>query len=105
MKVIEKSITASGLNIQIEDWSKDYPNIYKENSTIALYPKSKADISGRWCNFYPRVGESFRVDLNFNNEMECKNAFKLLIQGEKDIIDFIENYKGNISREDLIRCI
>ena len=105
MEVIKRSTTVNGVKIQIENWSKDYPNIYKENSTIALYPKSKANISSNWCNFYPRIGESFRIDLNFNDSVECKNAFNLLVEGKKNIIDFIENYRGNISKENLIRCI
>ena len=105
MEVIKRSSTLKGVKIQIENWSKDYPNTYKENSTIALYPKSKVDVENNWCNYHPRVGESFRVSLNFNDEMECKNAFNLLVEGKRDIIDFIEKYRGNLSKENLIRCI
>lgn len=92
-----------GTKIQIENWNNDYPNIYKKNSTVACYPVAKENIYGVWC--YPCRGEAFRFEMKFENEEKAKESYNMLICGKKKLIDYIDNYSGEIRKNDVIRCI
>lgn len=39
MKVLERDLTKNGIDIQIEDWSKNY-SFYNFGDVVALYPKA-----------------------------------------------------------------
>jgi len=58
-------------NLQLEDWSKDYPGTYPYGSTMAAYPISKADAGG---TFGPRRGFAFRCAFNFPNVEAAQTA-------------------------------
>lgn len=102
MQVITRSKTIDGTAIQIENWNNDYPTLYAKNSTVALYPISKQTI---YKSFNPTRGESFRYSLSFDNEEKAMTAYKLLITGEKKLIDYIDNYNGTFLKDDVILCI
>ena len=36
MQIIRKETTPNGTDIQIEDWSEDYPGTFKKNATIGI---------------------------------------------------------------------
>ena len=40
MKVLERTKTPRGIDIQIEDWAENYPNIYGYGETLAAFPKT-----------------------------------------------------------------
>ena len=40
MKVLERTKTPRGIDIQIEDWAETYPNVYGHGETLAAYPKT-----------------------------------------------------------------
>lgn len=62
-------------NIQIEDWSKDYPGVFAPCSTLALYPIAHANYSSP---FGPEKHCRFRFEFNFETEREAQKIFDLL---------------------------
>lgn len=66
-------------DLQLEDWSKDYPGTYPYGSTMAAYPESKADVGGE---FGPRIGNTFRCVFDFpNRQMAGEAAEAIAYQG------------------------
>ena len=108
MKVIRKGTTPNGTHIQIEDWSEDY-TFYNKNATIGFYPIAIHDIydeENPHFPAYPKRGETFRSEFDFNTEKEAKEAFDALQSGEKSFMDFLDNYSNFvISKENFIRAI
>lgn len=81
MKVLKKSKTLNGIDIQIEDWSENYPELCSYADTIAAYPPKIEN---------PKDG--FRLELRFNREDEALEAFKSLESGEKKLRDYQEEF-------------
>lgn len=106
MKIVKRGLLKGDVKIQIENWKEDYPSIYKEENTmLAVYPKSKASLNSLWAGYYPRENEIFRFEISFNTKQECEEAFNLLINNEKKLIDYISNYCGTIKKDEVVKCI
>lgn len=90
MQVIERAKTPNGIDIQIEDWHKDY-YFMAEASTVATYPvATKTDYTSKL--EYPRANESFRLAIRFNNKEAAKQCFDNLKNGTKTIKDYYINF-------------
>lgn len=86
MTVVTKDKTPQGYTIQIEDWSEDYPTVFKKNDVVAVYPISKANSEYRWI----LAGDIFRCMFHFRNGYEARTAYELLIKGMKKPEDFAD---------------
>ena len=109
MFVVKKGVTSTGIDIQIEDWSDVYPNLFKKNATVGFYPKAVNDIYNEdyphWAP-YPKRGEVFRASLNFDTEEEAREAFNAMRSGEKTYMDYLDNYSSHvISKKNFIRAV
>jgi hypothetical protein len=103
MTVLLKGVTPDGMKLQIEDWSEDYPNIYKKSATIGFYPMCKTSIHREdkpHFPAYPERNKTFRASLNFNNETEAKEAFLLMCGGSKNFLAYMNNYDENVVSKD-----
>lgn len=90
MQVIERAKTPNGIDIQIEDWHKDY-YFMAEASTVATYPQAtKTDYTSKL--EYPRANERFRLAIRFNNKDEAKQCFDNLKNGTKQLQDYHEHF-------------
>lgn len=87
MKVIETNKLPDGTAIQIENWNEDYPSVFSANSTIAAYPISKYTLPGA---FAPKAGERFRAQFDFDSEEQTREAFRSLVNGEKQLSDYAD---------------
>ena len=109
MKIIRKGTTPNGTDIRIEDWSETYPGTFKKNATIGFYPMAIHDIydeENPHFPAYPKRGETFRSEFDFNTEEEAKEAFDSLQSGEKSFMDFLDNYSNFvISKANFIKAI
>lgn len=106
MKVVEVGLLKGDIKIQIENWKENYPSIYEEeNTTLVVYPKSKASLKSLWAGYYPVKDEPFRFEMDFKTEKECRDAFNSLISNKKQLIDYIDNYCGTIKKDMVIQCI
>ena len=105
MKIIEKAKLYNEIDIQIEDWSKDY-SCFSYASTLAAYPKSKNNCRGV---FSPKVGIKFRAAFEFDNADECKQAFIDLQSGKTLLKDYIEKMKLPVcseeERQEYYKCL
>lgn len=81
MKVLEKTKTPRGIDIQVEDWSENYPELYNYGDTIVAYPPKIEN---------PKDG--FRLELRFKDEDEVVKVLKLLESGERKLRDYQENF-------------
>lgn len=88
MRVVANGKTPVGVIVQIEDWSENYPEVYKPCTTIVAYPVSLYTIEG---SFAPKAGEKFRAQFDFSNWEETREAFDLLVSGEKKLVDYIDH--------------
>ncbi|PTY77233.1 hypothetical protein B5V89_15255 [Heyndrickxia sporothermodurans] len=98
MEVLEKGMMLDGTLIQIEEWSTDY-SFMPYGSTLASYPKSKQTLDG---SFSPNRNERFRFELTFKSYEDTKKAFDKLINGEKQLNDYENNFKG---KKEYLECI
>lgn len=94
MKIIKKSTMPDGTakrhatKIQIEDWTQDYPGIYKCYS-IAAYPVSKENSEYGFI----RRNHTFRLGLErFSSNEEVFNVFDRLENGTLALEDLYEHY-------------
>lgn len=85
MIVVKRDKMIDGTKIQIEDWSINY-DFYSKNSTIGAYPIARENENDN--PFSAGRGETFRLELDFENEEQCKNAFDMLKSGQKTLKDF-----------------
>ena len=110
MKVIDKrvihSITDGEYDIRLEDWSEDYPSLHAKNDQLAAYPIAKQNIYHPGYT-YPRLGERFRLGMQFHSEEEAREAMQALENGSKTLIDFVDVYDAtpNTSREQFSHCL
>lgn len=91
MKILEKDITSNGTKIQIEEWNEDY-SFMSYVSTIGAYPISQVNCSGTWS---PKRGETFRLQLDFKSYDEAKEAYIELINGNKTLKDYKNEFSGH----------
>lgn len=86
MEVIKKAKMPDGTPIQIEDWSMNY-SFLTYGSTVAAYPKSKASLK-----HWPRLGESFRLDINCKTHEQAETVMQSLVNGESKLIDYKNDF-------------
>ena len=105
MQIIEKAKLYNEIDIQIEDWSKDY-SCFSYANTLAAYPKSKNSCRGA---FSPKVGERFRAEFEFDNAEECKQAFIDLQSGKTMLKDYVEKMRLPVcskeERQEYYKCL
>lgn len=88
MKVTQRATMPDGTEIQIEDWSGDYPTVFVPCGTIAAYPISKYTLPG---SFAPKAGVRFRADFSrFETTEQVQEAFDRLVSGESTLKDYAE---------------
>lgn len=83
MKVLERTKTPRGIDIQIEDWEENFPNIYGYGETLAAFPKTITNPDNR-----------VRLEIEFNSYEEAKEALRALEAGEKELRDYKENFRS-----------
>lgn len=83
MKVLERTKTPSGIDIQIEDWAETYPNIYGYGKTLADFPKTITNPENR-----------IRLEIEFSSYEKAKEALRALEAGEKELRDYRENFNS-----------
>ena len=102
MTIIKKATVTTRFNgtfdIQVEDWSKDYPDTFMLGSSLAAYPVSKVDTEAY---FGPKRGRKFRCDFHFPDGNKAMKAFEALIEGKAELSDYLEY----INRRDYIPCV
>ena len=96
MQIIRKETTPNGTDIQIEDWSEDYPGTFKKNATIGIDPIALNSIyHDEGFPEYPKRGETFRSEFDFNTEEEQLRPEEVSeatvqIMKAKDILKILE---------------
>ncbi len=81
MKILERTKTPRGIDIQIEDWKENYPNIYSYGDTVAAFPKTVTNPNNQ-----------IRLEIQFKSHEEAKEALQALEAGEKQLKDYKENF-------------
>lgn len=85
-------------DLQLEDWSKDYPGTFPYGSTMAAYPIAKADGS---TYFSPRRGQPFRCAFYFpNREVAGDAAEAIAFRGAE-----LSWYADYLDRKDYLPCL
>ena len=85
-------------DLQIEDWSKDYPGVYPYGNTMVAYPESKCSLDG---SFAPRRGERFRCAFNFPNHALALDTAETIALGEGELSWFIQY----LEKQDYQSCL
>lgn len=91
MTIVKKGQSKNNkCDIQLEDWSKNYPGLYEPGAYLAAYPKAVKTIwfADKGRNIF-KAGVEFRMDLPFETAKEAEEAFTALEAGEKSLSDFI----------------
>ncbi|MBP2015735.1 hypothetical protein [Anaerococcus degeneri] len=83
MQVLEKTKTPRGIDIQIEDWSENFPEVYGYSDTLAAFPKTITNPDNQ-----------VRLEIQFKSYEEAKEAMKALEAGEKELRDYRENFNS-----------
>lgn len=83
MKVLEKTKTPRGIDIQIEDWEDNFPEVYGYGDTLAAFPKTITNPDNQ-----------VRLEMQFKSHEEAKEALKALEAGEKELRDYRENFNS-----------
>ena len=97
MKILKEGKAKKGFEIQIEDWSDNY-SFMSYGSTIGAYPVSK-QTGNRM--FAPTLGETFRLQYDFNNNSQAEEVFDDLMSGKISLKD-IEQYLQNNRYKDFV---
>lgn len=89
MKVIEKSTTPFGTEIQLEDWGDEYPN--DDKYMIGAYPIAK------YSEKFSKRGEPFRISISANkyicySDDDVLYDYEALKSGEKTLADLREYF-------------
>ena len=85
-------------DLQLEDWSKDYPGTFPYGSTMAAYPIAKADAGGP---FGPRRGKIFRFAFEFPNNELALNAAEAIAHAGAEL----SWYADYISWHEYLPCV
>ena len=92
-KILHRSETPDGIEIQIEDWRNVYPDVYK-TLIIGCYPIAKQ--SG---GYFIKKGERIRCSIEkFDTDEEVLDAFERLENGSITIEDLDEHIVDNKHR-------
>lgn len=83
MRVLEKTKTPRGIDIQIEDWEENFPEVYGYGDTLAAFPKTITNPDNQ-----------VRLEIQFKSNEEAKEAMKALEAGEKELRDYRENFNS-----------
>ena len=83
MQVLEKTKTTRWIDIQIEDWSENFPEVYEYGDTLAAFPKTITNPDNQ-----------VRLEIQFKSHEEAKEALKALEAGEKELRDYRENFNS-----------
>ena len=111
MEIIKKGITPENINIQLENWGKDYPTIYKDANVIAAYPISKLSVPHYINNYfigdYPKRGEKFRLSITFPTTKEAQAAYENLILGKTKLSNYVNLFDEAryTKQEDFLHCL
>lgn len=107
MNILRKGKTPNNTDIQIEDWSINYPN--SKSFIIGFYPVSKESIYREdKPHFipYPKRGETFRCAFEFETLEEAITAFEQLESGIRVFSNYLDYYFDNVvSRENFVKCV
>lgn len=85
-------------DLQLEDWSKDYPGTFPFGSIMAAYPVARADGSTL---FGPRRGQPFRCSFNFPNVGDAQRAAEAIAHTGAELSWYAEY----IDRKDYLPCL
>lgn len=83
MKVLERTKTPRGIDIQIEDWEDNFPEVYGYGDTLAAFSKTITNPDNQ-----------VRLEIQFKSYEEAKEALKALEAGEKELRDYRENFNS-----------
>lgn len=91
MEIIERAIMPNGTEIQLEDWSEDFPGVCE--LTIGAYPIAKN--TGKYKLI--RGGETFRIAISQNKYQNYTNDdiwadFEALKNGKKSLEDLAAHF-------------
>lgn len=107
MNILRKGKTPNNTDIQIEDWSIDYPNL--KNFIIGFYPVSKESVYREdkpHFTPYPKRGKTFRCAFEFETLEEAMEAFEQLESGIKVFSNYLDHYfDGVVSKENFVKCV
>lgn len=89
MKVIEKSVTPFGTEIQLEDWGDVYHDV--DNYMIGAYPIAENSEK------FSKKGETFRISISANKYIgytddDVLHDYEALKSGEKTLADLREHF-------------
>lgn len=83
MYTILKKDKLNEFELQLEDWSKAYPSVYKYGSTLIVFKKAKEDMG------IIKRNTKARFEFDFKSHDEAAKAYDDLLSGRKEPIDFI----------------
>lgn len=91
MKIIRKDTMPNGVKIQLEDWSKEYPDLF--GLQIGAYPIAKN--SGKYG--FTLSGDRFRLTIATNTYDDYTNAdvtadYEALVNGQKSLEDLAAHF-------------
>lgn len=91
MQIIDKAVMSDGTEIQLEDWTNEYPNLY--GYEIGAYPVAKNTSRNGWI----RAGRKFRLGIagnkykNYTDDMVLTD-YEALKNGTKTLADLREHF-------------
>ena len=97
MEIIERAIMPNGTEIQLEDWSEDFPGVC--GLTIGAYPIAKNTGKYGWV----QGGRIFRLSIpqnkyvNYSND-DVRTDFEALKNGTKSLKDLAAHF-GNGNKD------
>jgi|GEM_PF-2033286 len=91
MEVIARGTTKrGGVKIQVEDWSENYPKIFKREATLAAYPlvvNQTGMPRNMQCAYRPGF-DKMRIVYQFPDAETCDAAFRHLCEGTGEFSDY-----------------
>ena len=90
MKILQKSQTSNGVDIQIEDWSQDY-SCFNYGETVVAYPVAISTNDN--LIQYPKFKEKFRLEFDCQDYETALKVFESLKNGTKTLKDYINLVK------------
>ena len=109
MRIIYRAHISSPVDgdydIQVEDWSEDYPGTFAPCGTLAAYPAAKAPLGS---GFVARKkGDQFRLQMNFESMEEAADAMSDLLMHDKTLKDFAPHFylTPTLRRDDILSIL
>ncbi len=84
-----KTTMPDGTEIQLEDWSNEFPSSTNLWWAVGAYPVAKHS-SGRL--FGPRRNQEFRLTISFAEESDARECFRKLESGEAELLDYRDKF-------------